>query len=535
MADDKPKHKKTHKQKNKNKNKNKDSSDPASTNGAKSSSKRKRESEPGRKSKKNKHHDRDDRVNGTTLLIEPEVDQKPIITQLDGFHADGSAAPAADETPDSGLNGTPGKEKKLRKARFAGKTGKRIGVYEEDEIRAVEKYKVDFCNLHGIEAREFDAMVQHSEREGEEFPCPTDLCTKGEFWSSIYELMPDRDRRSVYRFMRRHFQDSDQKPHEWTAEQDEELIQLRAKHGPKYTLIAKLLGRSSDDVTQRWKNRLEHRTTMNHGAWSEQELRDLLRYLIQVSESSGKLRLSSDVYEMDDKLVPWGKISDQMNNTRSRQQCADRWRKIRKTVLETRATSDPNAVFDPRHSRGSEKPSTPKTPKSKEYVEESDSDDEGNESTQAAQETSATTESAPEADLGSQPVAGDRSESPNQMLVEEEASSSEDDGDEHFSPTTQRSKSASEKKQRKRQKKAREIEELAEAEGLTPAKANELRKQEKKRRKSLKEKRTSAVNKADIDDHTQHKQASSVQSQAGSDNDSDMSDLDDHGPIKMEG
>jgi hypothetical protein len=302
---------------------------------------------------------------------------------------------------------------------------------------------------------------------------------------------------------------------------------LRAKHGPKYAFIARILGRTSDDVTQRWKNRLEHRKTMQRGPWSEQELRDLLRYVLLVGESSQQLGMSSDVYEMDDKIFPWGKISDQMKNSRSRQQCADKWRKIRRDVLERRATSDPNAVFNPRESK------SPGTQKSKVYVEEEDSEDEGNESAQTAKQTGATTVSAPEADPRSQSVSGDLSESPNQQLVEEEASLSEDDEDEHSSPATQRSEPASEK-QEKKQKKAREINDLAEAEGLTLAEAKEQRKQEKTRRKSLKGKRTSAVIKADINEHTQYKQASPVQSQAGSDNDSNMSHLEDHSRIKQE-
>lgn len=456
------------------------------------------------------------------------MDQKPTLAQLNGVRVDDSAASAPAETPHPELDGTPTQGKKPRKARIStGKAGKKIGIFEESEIQAVEKYKVDFCNLNGVEASTFDAIVQHSQREGEDFPCPTDICTKAEFWSAIYELMPNRDRRSVYRFLRRHFQDSDQKPHEWTAEQDEDLIMLRAKHGPKYAFIARILGRTSDDVTQRWKNRLEHRKTMQRGPWSEQELRDLLRYVLLVGESSQQLGMSSDVYEMDDKIFPWGKISDQMKNSRSRQQCADKWRKIRRDVLERRATSDPNAVFNPRESK------SPGTQKSKVYVEEEDSEDEGNESAQTAKQTGATTVSAPEADPRSQSVSGDLSESPNQQLVEEEASLSEDDEDEHSSPATQRSEPASEK-QEKKQKKAREINDLAEAEGLTLAEAKEQRKQEKTRRKSLKGKRTSAVIKADINEHTQYKQASPVQSQAGSDNDSNMSHLEDHSRIKQE-
>ena len=150
----------------------------------------------------------------------------------------------------------------------------KIGFYTPEEVQKLETFKIDFCTMHGLSASTFDEMIQHSGRRGGgDFPVVADVTSKVDFWNEIYGLLPDRDRRSVYRFMRRHFQASTQKAHEWTDEQDDELVDLIDEHGPKWSYIGKLLGRSDDDVTQRWKNKLEHRNTMNQGSWSAEETR----------------------------------------------------------------------------------------------------------------------------------------------------------------------------------------------------------------------------------------------------------------------
>lgn len=228
----------------------------------------------------------------------------------------------------------------------------KIGFYTPDEVRKIEEYKLNLCTMHGIPSVVFDEMVQHSERGANgDFPVSSDVITKSDFWNEIYALVPDRDRRSVYRFMRRHFQASAQKAHDWSKEQDEELIDLHAKHGPKWTYIGKLIGRSDDDVTQRWKNKLEHQDTMNQGAWSEEETRIFLNAVESswhtmkpmLAEKAGK-----DFYELDERLIVWGNISKEMGYKRSRQQCADKWRKIVRQVMIMRANGQPGAVFDPK-------------------------------------------------------------------------------------------------------------------------------------------------------------------------------------------
>ncbi|KAF7177205.1 hypothetical protein CNMCM7691_005027 [Aspergillus felis] len=231
-----------------------------------------------------------------------------------------------------------------------GKTEKMIGFFAPSEVSALETFKLQFCNEHAISSERFDRMVQHVDRRKDSgWPCDESIIKKPDFWQQIYDVLPSRDRRSVYRFMRRHFQDSSQKPHHWTHEQDDELIDLVGRYGPRFAHIAKILGRVEDDVVQRWKNRLEHRTTMRRGAWSEEEVRGLLDAL-QASWNNLKRDgqdVGRDIYEMDEGLISWGTVSNKLQNCRSRQQCADKWRKIRRKIMGQRSTGNQNAVYDP--------------------------------------------------------------------------------------------------------------------------------------------------------------------------------------------
>jgi hypothetical protein len=90
---------------------------------------------------------------------------------------------------------------------------------------------------------------------------------------------------------------------------------------------------------------------MNTGAWSEEETRIFLDAMESawltmkpmLANNTGK-----DMYQMDDGLIIWGNISKAMGYRRSRQQCADKWRKIVRQVMIMRANGQPGAVFDPK-------------------------------------------------------------------------------------------------------------------------------------------------------------------------------------------
>ncbi|KAL4906702.1 hypothetical protein BDW74DRAFT_150987 [Aspergillus multicolor] len=292
---------------------------------------------------------------------------------------------------------------RLRRSNGDNERGK-TGAFEREEVEALENYKVQYCNDHGCSTTTFDLMVQHG-KEGP-FPGPAGV-NKRAFWHKVRDILPDRERRSVYRFMKRHFQPSGQKAHEWTEAQEDELVQLYEIHGPKFTLIAEMLGRGSDDVVQRWKNRLEHRDTMKTGPWSEEEIRQLKAAL---RAAWSKLReagcdVGQNIFEWDESMISWGQISASLGHVRSRQQCADKWRRYKNfAVVPTsqsysRATSRGRSVTPAKITKSKGHHPAPSR-KSAAYI--FDSSDES-EPESGAQPTSSKLSDGQDAALGPQP------------------------------------------------------------------------------------------------------------------------------------
>ncbi|KAJ6131589.1 hypothetical protein N7523_001295 [Penicillium sp. IBT 18751x] len=337
-------------------------------------SKRKHDSDPERKKKKKKHHDaksdnNDVSMNAAKLEPEQTIGLKPgnspeeprtVQNGVEKATPSKSAENATTLAPDLvhdidnlstvELN-SKAKPKKLRGSRPGGKDNLKVGFFTPDEVEKIENFKISWCNMHGIGNKTFNEMIQHSEREGAEWPGPPDAPSKHELWTDIYGVLPDRDRRSLYRFARRHFLIPGQKAHEWTKEQDEELVELMKLYPAKYALIGKMLGRSDDDVTQRWKNRLQHREKMNRGNWNLDETLGFMKSLQDFFEAHKVINPAAadkDIYEMDQKVIPWGSVSDSIGNSRSRQQCADKWRKICVKVKAERAKGNKDYAFDPR-------------------------------------------------------------------------------------------------------------------------------------------------------------------------------------------
>lgn len=228
---------------------------------------------------------------------------------------------------------------------------KKTGFFSPEEIETLEHYKVEFCNTHRISAEMFDASIQSSRtNKGGIFASGADAPMRSvDFWREIYALIPDRDQRSIYRFMRRHFATGNT-PHRWSPADDDELERLHRRIGPKWAQIAREMERTEDDVVQRWKNKVEHRSTMKEGPWDEEEVKKLLDTIEETRKihlQMEKEDIGGDIYELDDQYISWGAVSNRFGNTRSRQQCADKWRKIKKNVEYRRAMGEKDAIYEP--------------------------------------------------------------------------------------------------------------------------------------------------------------------------------------------
>ncbi|KAH8692978.1 hypothetical protein BGW36DRAFT_430718 [Talaromyces proteolyticus] len=224
---------------------------------------------------------------------------------------------------------------------------KRTGWFSPEETALLEAHKIDFCRSHSVDFEIFNQCVHASNKDKENlFKLRPEFGTHNEFWKGVWAIIPDRDRRSVLRFMRRHFQVGDgNRP--WTNSEDNRLVRLHDKHGPKWSVISKEMERTQDDVVQRWKNKVEHRSTMITGLWNFAEMEELVRAVRKVRDILAQEGYTDieDLYDMDEKHISWGAVSDALNNKRSRQQCADKWRKIKTKVFNYRQTGKRHATF----------------------------------------------------------------------------------------------------------------------------------------------------------------------------------------------
>lgn len=227
---------------------------------------------------------------------------------------------------------------------------KRTGLFSPEEIETLEQFKLWFCNQFQLTADVFDASVQSAQNvKGGIWGLDIPPMAYRDFWQTIYGLIPDRDQKSINRFCRRHFSNA-YKPHQWTKADDDELERLHQMLGPKWAQIARDMERTYDDVVQRWKNKVEHRHTMKLGPWDDEEIDKLIECLEETRKihlQMEKENVGRDIYDLDDEFISWGAISDRFQHTRSRQQVADKWRKIKRIVQERRADGYEAAVWEP--------------------------------------------------------------------------------------------------------------------------------------------------------------------------------------------
>ncbi|EEH09027.1 conserved hypothetical protein [Histoplasma capsulatum G186AR] len=215
------------------------------------------------------------------------------------------------------------------------------GRHSAAEISAIEDFKSQFCQANDMSSEDFGRMVQHRETDRADFPCPESIMTRSKFWELLYALMPRRRRKDVHRYMRSHYVATSQKPRQWTREQDDELAVLHAKYGSDFAKIARILGRSRDDVNTRFRKHVQHRDTQNHGSWTDAECVRLENAVRQwrtaqapEDENAAGCPVPEDIYQIDPYNILWSQVSELMGHTRTKEQCAAKWRAMQKKRRE---------------------------------------------------------------------------------------------------------------------------------------------------------------------------------------------------------
>jgi hypothetical protein len=249
------------------------------------------------------------------------------------------------------------------------------GRFSDDEIKKLEKFKSDFCRMHDIANHEFNNMMTDSTRRLPLQPWPYDIITKQDFLEQFYDVLPNRNKKSLARFRERNWQNATGLK-DWTVEDDDQLTKLVRQLGGKWVEIGQAMTRTQDAVQQRWKKHLQYKDTKREGVWSPEETELLEKAIAAAKQKSG---LAQD--PSTDKRVAWTVISDALEGVRTPKQCSDHWcflsevRGLIPNRYRARMTKAGRKLRNPSYTpRG---PSKKSAPISSTYVHDSESEVEG--------------------------------------------------------------------------------------------------------------------------------------------------------------
>lgn len=231
--------------------------------------------------------------------------------RITSMMGDGSSTPAA---PSSARIQTPGKT--------PGKSSRYItGPFTPFELQSIDQAVERWREDHELTEYEVNELVQSDPRE----------VNSTDFWNTIHATCPDRLRQKVINICRRRHHNFIARG-TWTAEQSEELTRMFDQFGNKYTKIAKLINRHPEDVRDRYRNFVVCGENRRTSTWSQEEEQQLIDIVHQAldhikqwqSRARGRKRNIPP-----EELIDWQTVSQNMNRTRSRQQCMQKWKVIR--------------------------------------------------------------------------------------------------------------------------------------------------------------------------------------------------------------
>lgn len=242
----------------------------------------------------------------------------------------------------------------------------RTGRLMAGEVDKIEHWRETFCDQHGINHYEFNDMMTASGKPGNT-SWSYKFISKREFLQEYYDVLPGRDTRSMRRY-RSNFSNVD-RTHDFTEQDDRDILNLVAQYGQKWTEIGDQLTRDPEIVRQRWKNKLRFEgedTKLKQGYWDEDEhgrFRDAIKDIRDHTISKGDEDIDS---------FNWSAVSIKVE-TRNAQQCANHWRALHgKSVKGLWIDSGLSQIMNPKTPSKMEQRLAGK--KSKSRIEYSDDD-----------------------------------------------------------------------------------------------------------------------------------------------------------------
>ncbi|KAL2151399.1 hypothetical protein VTH82DRAFT_6497 [Thermothelomyces myriococcoides] len=195
----------------------------------------------------------------------------------------------------------------------------RTGALSQTEERQITRAMEQFRENEGLTQQELNQII-HDNPQRSQRPI------HGQLWATIQEACPTRPRRKLIEWCRQRYNNWAGRG-TWTKEQDDELVDLVAKHGKKWSYIAGLINRYQKDVRDRWRNYLVCRDTVRTDAWSDSE-EERFRGVVENAIEKIREGVGKDSKKPPELLINWLDISAAMGHTRSRLQCMEKWKRM---------------------------------------------------------------------------------------------------------------------------------------------------------------------------------------------------------------
>jgi hypothetical protein len=207
------------------------------------------------------------------------------------------------------------------------------GRLPSDDIDAITTAVGEYRDVNDMTQVEINSLVQK------------DAIKDGsELWKYVYEQVPGIPRHKVLNFCRRTFHNFERGG--WTEEQDQELREVYERYPGKWKQIGETINRFGEDCRDRWRNYLVNGDNLKKSYWEkdeEKKLRAAVRECIKkIREDRRKNEDPRNAHKTDAELIDWGTVSKTMGHTRSRLQCANKWKKLQDR--EASDVEDPVAV-----------------------------------------------------------------------------------------------------------------------------------------------------------------------------------------------
>lgn len=135
-------------------------------------------------------------------------------------------------------------------------------IFSEQEDTLIDKLINTHCIQHKVSREEFIDLIWMNDN--------THKVTKTEFWKLLADEFPDRSRSSLYKHVKRKYNNF--KPRgKWSTAEDLKLKELCDRHDNKWNVIGQILERMPEDCRDRYRNYVKHNKRLDHGDTDEKE------------------------------------------------------------------------------------------------------------------------------------------------------------------------------------------------------------------------------------------------------------------------